>query len=252
LPALKKNYRMAKIIRIDRIKPGYFSKKAIVVHSGGMDSSLCLALALQEFGPKNVLSLSFSYGQRHSLELQQAEKICRDWQIDHKMLTIDCLQEITHNALMDSNVKIAHEPGAPPNTLVAGRNGLMARISAIHANHLGARYIYMGVMELEAANSGYRDCSRKYMDLLQDILRLDFGDPSFEIRTPLVHMLKKDTLILAQKLGVLKYLLKETVTCYEGLPLQGCKLCPACQLRNEGISQFLKEYPDFVLPYNMR
>lgn len=224
-------------------------KKAVVVHSGGMDSSLCLALAMQEFGKENVLSLSFSYQQRHPTELQQAEKICKDWGVDHYVIQLDCLKEITQSALLDPAMAIVHEQGHPPNTLVVGRNGLMARIAAIHANNLGANCIYMGVMELEGANSGYRDCSRHYMDLMQTILRIDLDNPLFEIRTPLVHLYKKDTLVLAHRLGLLTYLLNETITCYEGIAKQGCGHCPACQLRNEGLTLFHKAFPGVPLPY---
>ena len=71
-------------------------KSAIVVHSGGMDSSLCLALALKEFETDEVLSLSFKYGQRHSLELERAQQICQAWNVDHIELSIDCLQQITY------------------------------------------------------------------------------------------------------------------------------------------------------------
>lgn len=219
------------------------NKKTVVVHSGGMDSSLCLALAAKEFGEKNVLSLSFRYHQRHLPEVGQAAKICREWGIDHVELKIDCLQEITTNALLDSSSPILHEAENAPNTLVVGRNGLMAHLAAIHAQHLGASSIYLGVMELEGANSGYRDCSRHYMDLQQEILRIDLNDPLFEIRTPLVRMTKKETMDLAEKLGVLTYLWKETISCYEGLPLKGCQQCPACKLRNGGLAEFLKENP---------
>lgn len=216
-------------------------KQTIVVHSGGMDSSICLALAIKEFGKESVLSLSFSYHQRHSIELRQAKKICADWNVDHAVLSIDCLQEITKNALMDRDAAIEHLAGSPPNTLVTGRNGLMARLAAIHAQHLGASSIYMGVIEVEGSHSGYRDCSRAYMDLKQQILRLDLGDPLFEIRTPLVKMSKKETMVLAYQMGILPYLLEETVTCYQGIQKKGCGSCPACKLRNEGLLQFLED-----------
>lgn len=224
-------------------------KQVIVVHSGGMDSSLCLALAIQDFGADNVISLSFSYGQRHSLELVQAEKICRQWKVDHLVLSIDCLQAITKNALMNANQDIIHEDGKEPNTLVVGRNGLMARIAAIHADYLGAHYIYMGVIEVESANSGYRDCGRSYMNLLQEILRIDLANPHFEIRTPVVSMTKYETMELGYQLGVLEFLLQETVTCYQGIPQAGCQHCPACQLRNAGIREFLQCHPQFSMPY---
>jgi 7-cyano-7-deazaguanine synthase len=224
-------------------------KKAVIVHSGGMDSSICLALAKQEFGANQILSLSFSYRQRHSPELIQAAKICHDWKIDHVVLNIDCLKEITSSALMNSSIPIEHIDQQPPNTLVVGRNGLMAHLGGIHAHHLGAHYVYMGIMELEGANSGYRDCSRFYMDLQQQVLRLDLDDPIFEIRTPLIRLMKKDTLEIAYQLGVLSYLLEETITCYEGIRYQGCQTCPACQLRNRGIEEFIQEYSNVSIPY---
>ena len=224
-------------------------KKAIVVHSGGMDSSLCLALAICEFGSENVLSLSFRYNQRHFNELQQAEKICEKWKVDHLVLDITCLAEITKDALTRHDIPIEQKDGEAPNTLVVGRNGLMARVAAIHAQNLGAHCIYMGVIEVEEANSGYRDCSRRYMDLMQQILRIDLDDPEFEIRTPLVKMTKLETMVLGYHLGVLDYLLKETITCYEGVPQKGCESCPACHLRNEGIEQFRKGYAHVNLPY---
>lgn len=228
---------------------GEIQKDAVVIHSGGMDSSICLALAAKDFGPENVLSLSFSYQQRHSNELDQARKISKDWGIDHYVLNIDCLSEITSNALTNQEIHISHPKGQAPNTLVAGRNGLMARLGGIHANNLGAKCIYMGVMELESANSGYRDCSREYMDLMERILRIDFDDLLFTINTPLVYLNKLESMELANSLGVLEYLLSETITCYEGIPRKGCQVCPACNLRNEGIEEFRKKHPTLVLPY---
>lgn len=224
-------------------------KKAVVVHSGGMDSSLCLSLAIKEFGADNVLSLSFIYGQRHSVELDRAREISKYFKVDHTELSIDCLAQITESALIGSDKKIEHEKGKAPNTLVVGRNGLMARVAGIHAHSLGAKCIYMGVMELEEANSGYRDCSRKYMDVIQSALRMDFDDSTFEIRTPLVSMTKKETMELGHKLGVLEYLLENTITCYEGIPKEGCLKCPACKLRNEGLKIFSLEHPEVKYSY---
>lgn len=225
------------------------SKKAVVVHSGGMDSSLCLALAIEQFGKDEVLSLSFTYGQRHSNELEVAKKICNDWGIEHTSIDLNCLKEITTNALMDDSIEIEHIQGQAPNTLVVGRNGLMARVAAIHANHLGAQCIFMGVIEVEEANSGYRDCSRKYMDIIQAGLRMDFDNPKFEIKTPIVFMSKKETMELAYQIGSLQYLLENTITCYEGIPKYGCGKCPACKLRNEGIKEFMDDHEDFMFSY---
>jgi 7-cyano-7-deazaguanine synthase len=227
-------------------------KKAVVVHSGGMDSSICLALAIEQYGKENVLSLSFTYGQRHSEELERAKLICKDWKVDHTVIDIQCLKEITHNALIDKSVDIQHEEGSAPNTLVSGRNGLMARVAAIHADHIGADCIFMGVIEVEEANSGYRDCSRKYMDIIQAALRVDFANPQFEVKTPIVFMTKQQTMNLAYQMGVLKYLLEVTISCYEGVDQYGCGKCPACKLRNSGLKEFLKHHPDFNFSYKSK
>lgn len=224
-------------------------KKTVVVHSGGMDSSLCLKLAIKEAGADNVLSLSFTYGQRHGVELTAAKKICEDWGIDHIVINIDCLTKITENALTNHELSIEHQKGHAPNTLVVGRNGLMARIAAIHADSIGANSIYMGVIEVEEANSGYRDCSRKYMDIVQAALRVDFDKPNFAINTPIVFMDKKETMKVAYQLGILEYLLENTISCYEGVAKEGCGKCPACKLRNDGIRGFLKENPEIVFSY---
>ena len=226
-------------------------KQAVVVHSGGMDSSLCLALAIQRFGKDRVLSLSFRYSQRHANELQQAKMICDQWGVDHILLDIDCLNQITDSALTNPNIAIQHPAGQAPNTLVLGRNGLMARLAAIHADSLGANCIYMGVIEVESANSGYRDCSREYMDLMQHLLQIDLDNQDFRIETPVVDMTKAETMQLGYKLGVLDYLLENTITCYEGVAHKGCGQCPACKLRNAGIEEFLRQQADFVLPYSL-
>lgn len=226
-----------------------FRKKAVILHSGGMDSSICLALAIQEFGKDHVASLSIHYGQRHANELAQAARICKDWGVSYRQIALDCLREITDNALMDPTLTIKHNEHEPPNTLVTGRNGLMAQMGGIFASHLEANYLYLGIIGIESANSGYRDCSREYMDIVQQLLRIDLNNPQFEIRTPLVDMSKKDTLKLAYELGVLEYLLTETITCYQGIPLAGCQQCPSCQLRNQGIQELMVENPHILLHY---
>ena len=228
---------------------GTVKKNAIVVHSGGMDSSICLALAVDQYGAENVLSMSFTYGQRHSAELDVAKKVCKDWGVEHTIVNLECLQEITDNALTNKNLVIEHKRGKAPNTLVVGRNGLMARLAAIHADHLGAKAIFMGVIEVEEANSGYRDCSRKYMDIVQAALRMDLGSNEFEIKTPLVYMTKCETMNLAYEMGNLHYLLENTISCYEGIPKAGCGKCPACKLRNEGLREFVKNHKDFVFSF---
>jgi 7-cyano-7-deazaguanine synthase len=222
---------------------------AIVVHSGGMDSSLCLAIAIERFGAKNVLSMSFRYGQRHVEELTRARLIADKLGVKNIVFPINCLQEITTSALMDPTVDILHDEGEMPNTAVIGRNGLMVRIAAIHAHQLGAKYVYTGVIEVESANSGYPDCSRFYMDKMQEILRLDLETDEFYIETPVALMTKSETMALGWRMGILPFLLETTITCYRGVEKQGCMNCPACRLRNEGIVEFLGERPELEFSY---
>jgi 7-cyano-7-deazaguanine synthase len=224
-------------------------KAAIICHSGGMDSSICLAMAIREWGVERVLSMGFSYGQRHSDEHERAQRICEKWGVDRVVVPIGALAKITEDALTNHALDIEHVEGEAPTTLVMGRNGLMARLAAIHAAHLGANCIYMGVIQVESDNSGYRDCSRDYMDLMQQILRIDLDNPGFEIRTPVVAMTKRETMHAAHEFGELEFLLDTTITCYRGLPHAGCQKCPACDLRNEGIRQFLSDIPDFKMPF---
>lgn len=223
-------------------------KKAIVIHSGGMDSSLCLYQAIQDHGAQNVLSLTFRYGQRHAVELKASQLICSEWGVDQTILDINCLSQITENSLVNHDLKIEFD-GDEPNSLVVGRNGLMVRLAAIHAESLGADQVYTGVIEVEEANSGYRDCSRSYMDLMQEILRIDLGNDQFQIQTPVVKMTKLETMEMARDFGILEFLLENTISCYEGIAQQGCGNCPACFLRNQAILEYKQKYPHFVLSF---
>ncbi|MCX6995436.1 MAG: 7-cyano-7-deazaguanine synthase [Chlamydiae bacterium] len=204
--------------------------KAIICHSGGMDSSICLKLAIEENGPHEVLSVGFDYGQRHKSEEEAACLISRAFGVEHISIPIPIFALLRNNALLDHTLPIENL-----NTLVPGRNGLMAWHAALLAHSLGAHQVYLGVMELEEANSGYRDCSRAYMSLLERILQIDLNDKAFRLCTPLVHMTKKESHQLAAKMGILPFLLEHTVTCYEGIKGRGCEKCPACILRNKAL-----------------
>jgi 7-cyano-7-deazaguanine synthase len=99
----------------------------------------------------------------------------------------------------------------------------------------------LGIIEEDASFTGYRDCTRHYMDMKQEILRLDLADPAFEIRTPLVHLTKVETLQLSKRLGILDFLLKETISCYRGIAKTGCGDCPSCHIRNNALNLLNRE-----------
>ncbi len=187
---------------------------------------------MEEYGPGEVLSVGFDYGQRHKSEEEAASLIARAFGVERTIIPIPIFSLLGNNALVDHSLPIQNL-----NTLVAGRNGLMAWHAALLAHKLGAHEVHLGVMELEEANSGYRDCSRAYMDLLEKILQIDLNDRAFRLCTPLVQMTKKESHDLAAQLGILPFLLEHTVSCYEGLKGRGCEKCPACLLRNKALDE---------------
>jgi len=213
--------------------------KMIIILSGGMDSAICLALAVKKYGSERVMALTFDYGQRHRMELKQAKIIAKYFQVAHSTMKINFFKLIGKSALLNKNIKIKKEKNAPPNTMVTGRNGIFALIGAMVAHQKGASAISMGVMGLEAANSGYPDCSPNYISLIENVIRLDLQNKRFKIHTPLINLSKKETMGIADKLGVLEFLWKNTISCYEGLREKGCEKCPACILRNAGIKEYL-------------
>ncbi len=215
---------------------------AIVLHSGGMDSSICLQLAINRFGKDQVISLGFDYHQRHASELQAASEIASIFGVRRKVLQVPSLLGWEDSSLITPTLAIEKNTSLP-NSFVPARNGLFLLMSAPLARQMGAQYLYIGVMELEGANSGYPDCSRAYINAVQTVVRLDNKNPSLFIETPLIDMTKKETMILAHNLGILDVLLEHSVTCYEGLKGEGCTNCPACTLRNNGLREFYTSSP---------
>jgi 7-cyano-7-deazaguanine synthase len=213
--------------------------RAVVIHSGGMDSSTCLKLAIDEFGVENVTALAFNYRQRNINELEAGAKICAEWRVKRKVLDFPVFAEVTQSALLDASLPLESIDSKPYSAWVVGRNGIMFQIGGIFAHHLGADTLWTGVMQRPDSNSGYPDCSQRYVSLKQQALRIDLGNPHFEIRAPLIDMTKAESFALAQRLGILDFLLANTVTCYEGIPEQGCGQCACCVLRNEGLREFL-------------
>ena len=212
-------------------------KKAVAINSGSLDSSLCLALAISEFGKDEVLSLSFCYNRRNTSQLQQAETISQKWGIDHTLLSIDI-------SSMDK-FRGWTLPEGIINASTIGKNGLIAHLGAVHAQSVGAQNIFMGIVDTEKQS----DCTRHYMDLKQQILRMELNNPAFEIRTPLIHLTKKEILEQCHKLAILKFLLSETISCLNDIPWQGCGRCAMCQQFNTALAEFLQEHPEFSMPY---
>lgn len=211
-------------------------KKALVVFSGGQDSTTCLLKTINEYGRENTETITFDYGQRHAIELQKASKIAADLQVTQIVIDTAVIKQITHNALVDSTVPV--KPGSKehyPNTFVDGRNALFLLLAACHGKRKGIRDIIVGVSQ--ADYSGYPDCRDIFIKSMNVTLNLAL-DYSFNIKTPLMYLTKKETWHIADELGYLDYIIKETHTCYNGIE-GGCHNCSSCLLREEGLRSYL-------------
>ncbi len=208
---------------------------ALVVFSGGQDSTTCLFWALETF--KTVEVVTFDYNQRHKAEIACAKKIASDLQVPHAILDMSLLGQLAPNALTRSDIEVkAGEDGALPSTFVDGRNLLFLSFAAVLAKQKGLRHIVTGVCETDF--SGYPDCRDVFIKSLNVTLNLAM-DYQFVLHTPLMWINKAETWGLADRLGKLEYVRQNTLTCYNGLIGDGCGTCPACLLRKRGLEQYL-------------
>lgn len=212
---------------------------AIVVLSGGQDSALCLKLACDRYGADRVGAITFNYGQRHAIETQYAKRLVKFMGVKHhKIIKIDFYNQLTTNALLDPKKLIHKRKGASPTTVVEGRNAFFLLTAGIWAKSVGAKKVYTGVSQ--ADYSGYPDCRAVFIKAQQKMMRLAM-EWDFEIVTPFMKMSKAQEWALADRLGMLEYIREKTVTCYRGVPGDGCGTCPACQLRVRGLKDYLSQ-----------
>lgn len=209
-------------------------KKAVVVFSGGQDSTTCLFWALEKFD--EVEAITFNYGQRHSLELECAANIAKELSVKHHVLDMSLLNQLAPNALTRDEIEIEAEDGKLPTTFVDGRNLLFLSFAAVLAKQIGAKHIVTGVCETDF--SGYPDCRDVFVKSLNVTLNLSM-DYQFIIDTPLMWLNKEETWELADQLGAFEFVRNKTLTCYNGVIAEGCGDCPACKLRSKGLSDYL-------------
>ncbi|MDO5073750.1 MAG: 7-cyano-7-deazaguanine synthase QueC [Neisseria animaloris] len=211
------------------------NEKALVVFSGGQDSTTCLIQAVQTYGRENVQAITFQYGQRHAIELERARRIAEDLGIAQTVLDLSLMQQITHNALMDDTAEIQTASNGVPNTFVDGRNALFLLYAAIYAKSQNIKHIIVGVCETDF--SGYPDCRDVFVKSMNVTLNLAM-DYAFQIHTPLMYLTKAQTWALADRLGCFDYIREHTHTCYHGVE-GGCGECPSCVLRERGLAEYL-------------
>lgn len=218
-------------------------KTALVVLSGGQDSVTCLGYALKMF--TRVAAVSFKYGQRHAIELQCADLLCKKYSIRHHVVDLgSTLQSLVTSALVgsgDVSAPHAHKAGLPAS-FVPGRNALFLTLSHALAQELGAGAIITGVCQTDY--SGYPDCRDEFIRAMQFALNTGYQTPGLAILTPLMHLTKGQTFLLADEMGWLTEVIENSHTCYEGDHDTkhewgyGCGECPACLLRAKGWEEY--------------
>lgn len=211
---------------------------ALVVFSGGQDSTTCLYWAKREF--KKVWALSFLYGQKHQKEVELAREIARKAGVEFQVMDVSFIASLAQNSLTDTTITMDQEKpeGGVPNTFVPGRNLFFLSIAAVFAREHGIHHIVTGVSQTDF--SGYPDCRDAFIKSLNVTLNLAM-DEQFVIHTPLMWIDKAETWALADELGVLDLVRHETLTCYNGVPGDGCGHCPACTLRRQGLEKYLAQ-----------
>lgn len=213
-------------------------ENALVVFSGGQDSTTCLFWAKKMF--KEVEALTFIYGQKHINEVEAARHIAEIAGVKWDVMDVSFISKLGRNSLTDSSMEMDQEQpvGGVPNTFVPGRNLFFLSIAAVYARERGINHMVTGVGETDF--SGYPDCRDAFIKSLNVTLNLAM-DEQFVIHTPLMWIDKAKTWAMADELGVLDLVRKETLTCYNGIKGDGCGHCPACKLRREGLEKYLKE-----------
>jgi 7-cyano-7-deazaguanine synthase len=225
--------------------------KALVLFSGGQDSTTCLAWALQRFD--HVETLGFDYGQRHRIELDVRAPVLAglrklaDWNRklgDDHVLDLAVLGQISQTSLTQ-NVAIEMQANGLPNTFVPGRNILFMSFAAALAYRRGIKHLVTGVCETDY--SGYPDCRDDTMKAVQVALNLGM-ESRFVIHTPLMWIDKAKTWELAESLAgspLVELIREETHSCYQGDRTHhhewgfGCGTCPACELRAQGYARYI-------------
>lgn len=212
--------------------------RALVLSSGGVDSTTCMALAVDKYGKENVVSLSMYYGQKHDKELEAAQKVAAHYGIEH--LTLDLAKIFAYSdcsLLAHSTEEIPHESyseqlektdGSPVSTYVPFRNGLFLASAASIALSKDCGVIYYGAHADDAAGSAYPDCSPAFNQAMNQAIREGSGN-QLSIEAPFVNCSKSEVVRRGLELHAPYHL---TWSCYEGGD-RPCGTCGTCIDRAE-------------------
>lgn len=212
-------------------------KRAVVVFSGGQDSTTCLIQALQQYD--EVHCVTFDYGQRHRAEIDIARQLSLSLGARaHKVLDVTLLNELAVSSLTRDNIPVpAWDPASSglPSTFVPGRNILFLTLAAIYAYQVEAEAVITGVCETDF--SGYPDCRDEFVKALNHAVSLGMAR-EIRFETPLMWLNKAETWALADYWQQLPLVREKTLTCYNGIQGDGCGECAACHLRANGLQEY--------------
>lgn len=219
--------------------------KALVIFSGGQDSTTCLGWAKNRYS--EVTAIVYKYGQKHEVEIQQARKISEQMGVPLKEIDLSFYPELVHSALLGEggDVNSPHEDNnALPASFVPNRNALFILLAHSLAQKIKYGTLVAGVCQ--ADYSGYPDCREVFTNAIEKALNLG-ADQNIKLETPLMHLSKAEVFNMAKEEGVLDLVLKESHTCYNGSGTmndwgRGCGNCPACQLREKGFNEFIEKF----------
>lgn len=207
--------------------------KALVLVSGGIDSTTCLALAVSKYGNKNVVGLSIYYGQRHDKEIQSADAVCNHYNVEHIKLDLSTMFEFSNCSLLQhSNEEIPEDSydkqlsqtnGKPVSTYVPFRNGLFLSSAAAIALSKDCSVIYYGAHADDAAGNAYPDCSPAFNNAMNSAIYEGSGK-QLQIEAPFINLNKAGVVKMGLELGVPYEL---TWSCYEGHK-KACGKCGTC------------------------
>lgn len=205
-------------------------KKAVILLSGGLDSTTCMAVARNE--GYELFPISFDYSQRHNIELDKAKEIASYYNVmEHKIIK---MQNVGGSALTDSSIEVPeyHGDGSIPVTYVPARNLLFLSYAVGYAEVIGAEAIYIGVSAVDY--SGYPDCRPEFIEAFQRVVEVGTAAGAtgkvIEIKTPLIQLSKAATIELGNQLDAPYNL---TTSCYNGRG-KACGVCDSCTLRLKG------------------
>ncbi|MDP9030050.1 MAG: 7-cyano-7-deazaguanine synthase QueC [Pseudomonadota bacterium] len=215
------------------------SKKAVIVFSGGQDSTTCLIQALALYD--EVHCITFDYGQRHVAEIEVAQKLAKQLGATvHKVMDVSLLSELAISSLTRDNIPVptVNSSGESlPSTFVPGRNILFLTLAAIYAYQVKAETVITGVCETDF--SGYPDCRDEFVKALNKALQLGM-EYDVRLETPLMWLNKAETWALADDHQQMDLIRNQTLSFYNGIIGTGCGNCDACNLRARGLNDYLE------------